>query len=89
MEETPVLFVATGGFLAHRSLRQLEDSEGEVVGFETPDGRILRLVAAIEVQTGDDFSYVASDTEMADLGLLCFDYHELSIIPSKPLEGNP
>jgi len=72
-------FTATGSWSIQKQLKPFFGSLNNVIGFELPDGRSVRLVIALEVenkQTGD-MQYVTSEREMDDLGFYALEYDRL------------
>jgi hypothetical protein len=55
------------------------DADGSVTGFQLPDGRLVQLVAALEVISADETKaeYVTSEAGMTDLGFDVLEYDGL------------
>jgi len=75
-------FEVTGGYCVREDLTPLMSAIGNIVGFKTPDGKIIKLVVALEVTTEDedDFEYITSERRMEELGLEGLDSDELRFI---------
>ena len=77
---TQTLFTVTGGFEIAENLTPLVAFSGETVGYVLPDGRVARLVVALEIEDRkkknpeDAFTYITSEQAMADLGFEALDY---------------
>lgn len=69
-------FEVTGGFDVKKGLKPIKPFD-DIVAFKLPDGRSVRLIVALEIESkaGDmDYKYVTSENEMAELGFECLDY---------------
>jgi hypothetical protein len=84
-EHTIYRFNITGGFDIRTNLKEVHsNAEGVVVGFELPDGKIVRPCICLEVEdtnadqfTEQPFKYITSEREMAELGFEGLDYDQL------------
>jgi predicted butyrate kinase (DUF1464 family) len=83
MDTNEYTFEIRGGFNINKSNTGVRAADGNVVGFRLPDGRTVRLIAALEVESSDGttFDYITSDKEMEDLGFGCLDYTCLDFFP--------
>jgi len=72
-------FDVIGGFSVRNELEPDYTYYGNINGFKLPDGRIIRLVAALEIESvdGASYEYVTSEKEMAELGMEGLDYAKL------------
>jgi len=72
-------FNVTGGFDIDKTLQPYVAHDGGVVGFTLPDGRTVRLVVALEIESkdGSKFDYITADQIMGDLGFAGLDYDRL------------
>jgi hypothetical protein len=69
------LFTLTGGYNVSPDLKEYLSFNGRVVGFTTPDGRVIRMTVALEVEEADgSFSYINSEKEMMQLGFGSLEY---------------
>jgi len=74
-------FEVTGGFLVGEKMAKMTEyhaHDGRVIGFQLPDGRIVRLIVALEIENENDgtFKYASSQNEMEELGFGCLDYDQ-------------
>lgn len=67
-------FFCSGDFSVDADLDRIYDSVGNVVGFKLPDGRVVRLVISLEVESNDSYNYVSDESDMGELGLFLNDY---------------
>lgn len=84
MKTTEVKFEVKGGFDIANNLVPQTASNGEVIGYKLPDGRIARLVIALEIENPKCVSpieYVTFDSQMATLGFANLDYEHLTFFP--------
>ena len=80
MNET--LFKIKGGFDISKKNKPLLAANGDVIGYTLPDGRIVRLVVALEIENFDNtFKYVVNQDAMETLGFENLDYSELTFYP--------
>ena len=72
-------FNVTGSFSIDSDLPVVESFDKRVVGFKLSDGRTVRLVVALEVESedGSKFGYITSEKAMGNLGFRCLDYERL------------
>lgn len=74
-----VRFRVTGGFDAPANLARLYDAQGNVVGYELPDGRAVRLVVGLEVavdRAESGYEYLTDTAAMAAVGFEGLEYDE-------------
>ena len=78
-------FIIEGGFNVDANLEPKHDAMGNVIGFLLPDGRTVRLVAALEVESADEsqLTYLTVEREMDKLGFSELDYAYLEFYPEK------
>ena len=71
-------FKVTGSFgTVDKSLKELRGFNGEVVGFILPNGDRIRAIFALELEKADDtYTYITSESEMAQLGFKHMTYDE-------------
>jgi hypothetical protein len=77
MNEIPIEFCLTGKFEISKHLKPIYDkSNGQVCGYELPDGRKAYLCVALEIESvdGTDYEYVTNETAMVDDGFTNLDY---------------
>ena len=70
-------FEVTGGFDVNKKLKEKLDHSGSYVcAFKLPDGRTVRPMLALEVESkdGNSFEYITSEIDMSDLGFEGLDY---------------
>lgn len=67
-------FLCSGGFDVDANLDRIYDDVGNVIGFQLPDGRKVRLVIGLEVEKNNKFNYVTSEWQMDELGISLLDY---------------
>ena len=67
-------FAVTGCFAVDPALVPVLCAMGTVVGYRLPDGRVVRLVVAVEIEEAGKFTYTAIEADMDKLGLGCLDY---------------
>jgi len=77
--EKEYTFDVSGYYVIASKLKPVRAHNDDVIGFRLPDGRIARLVVALEVAEDDEssFEYVTSEQRMAALGFGCLDYATL------------
>jgi len=65
------------------SYQPVFDADGNTTGFKLPDGRLVQLVAALEVISADETKaeYVTSEAGMSDLGFDVLEYDYLQFDP--------
>lgn len=73
-------FKVTGGFERQDNLKPELDASEAIVGYQLPDGRLIRLVIALEIESkdGGSYEYVTSEQEMEKLGLGLLSYDDIS-----------
>jgi hypothetical protein len=77
------LFTVTGGYNVSPDLKEYHSFNGRVIGFTTPDGRVVRLTVALEVEEADgSFSYINNEKQMMQLGFGGLEYDKVEF------EGN-
>lgn len=67
-------FFCSGDFSVDANLDRIYDSVGNVVGFKLPDGRVVKLVISLEVESDDNLYYITNEDKMDELGLGLNDY---------------
>ena len=72
------LFEATGAFDIDANLKPVCNGLGEICEYELPDGRIVRLVIALEIESKGSCTYITSETEMDELGFSDLNYDQLN-----------
>jgi hypothetical protein len=77
------LFAVEGGFDIDGAHMPEKACDGNVVSFALSDGRTVRLVVALEVESadGEKFEYVTDEYEMSELGFSCLDYSRCDFEP--------
>lgn len=74
-----VTFKIEGGFDIPDNFEPQHAANGDIVGYKTPKGEVLRLVMAIEVEdTKNNFKYLASDNDLSAYNICCLDYSQLT-----------
>jgi hypothetical protein len=83
LDTNEYLFEVKGGFDIDKRHLTKKAYDGNVVGFNLSDGRTVRLVVALEVESadGEKFEYVTDEYEMSELGFSCLDYQCLNFHP--------
>jgi hypothetical protein len=68
----------TGSFgTVDKNLKELRGFNEEVVGFILPNGDRIRAIFALELEKADDtYTYITSESEMAQLGFKHMTYDE-------------
>ena len=81
MKET--LFEVTGGFDISEKNNPMRGANGDVIGYTLPNGSIVRLVVALEIENPKthEFSYITNCQAMKILGFENLDYSELTFYP--------
>jgi len=85
MKET--LFTVKGGFDISKKLKPMKGAAGDIIGYTLPDGRIVRLVVALEIENtkskmvSEAFDYITSSAAMELIGFNNLDYSELTFYP--------
>ena len=71
-------FVVTGQFDIDSENTPQEDAYGARSGFILPDGRTVRLVVALEIEStdGEEYKYIVSQKAMEEIGFNLFNYDE-------------
>ena len=72
-------FLCSGGFDVDANLDRIYDDVGNVVGFQLPDGRKVRLVIGLEVESDTTLIHVTNEFDMDDLGINLTDYDECEL----------
>ena len=72
MKTNTYTFTAKGGWDIDASLKPEVDAMGNVIGFELPDGRMVRLAVTLEVDEGDE--YIIDEDKMSEIGFFYLDY---------------
>ncbi|MFK5065629.1 hypothetical protein, partial [Klebsiella pneumoniae] len=71
-------FQVTGGFTLDESLiaEEVLSADGEIVGFKLLDGRTVKLIVGLEVESADEvnYDYITSEKEMQALGFSALEY---------------
>jgi len=72
-------FEVKGGFDIKNNLQLHESCIGETVGFRLPDGRLVRPVVGLEVESADGtkFEYITDGSTMSELGFEGLDYGDV------------
>ena len=82
-KEKTYLFAVTGGWTIVGNMKEQLAADGSVCGFKLPDGRVVQLVVALEVEDKNgDYTYVVGDKEMEKLGFESLDYERADFIES-------
>ena len=81
MNET--LFEVKGGFDISKNLKPYLAANGDVIGYTLPDGRIVRLTVALEIENPktNKFTYITNCHAMNILGFENLDYSDLTFYP--------
>lgn len=80
-EEKDYLFEVTGGWTIVGELKPQTDFSGSIFALTLSDGRVVRLVVALEVEDHNgDFKYITSEKEMKGLGFEGLDYAKTDFI---------
>lgn len=84
-QEKNYLFEVSGGWTVVGDLKPEFDCCGNICALNLPDGRVVRLVVALEIedQKNNKFKYVTSEKEMEKLGFESLDYNKLDFIESE------
>jgi hypothetical protein len=69
-------FELNGQLLIDENLAPQHDFEGKCFGFKLPDGRIVRMVMALEIENPDtgNFEYFSDCSKMESIGMTLLDY---------------
>lgn len=82
-QEKHYLFEVSGGWTVVGDLKPSYDAVGNICGIELPDGRMVRLIVALEVEDENgEYKYVTSEKEMEDLGFESLDYNKCDFVES-------
>jgi hypothetical protein len=74
-----ITFRVTGSFEMDSNIKDAEEhSPMQTCSFKLPDGRVVRLVVALEVENpcNNAFAYLTKESDMTALGFTCLDYDE-------------
>jgi hypothetical protein len=82
-EINETLFEIKGGFDISKKLKPLHGADGDIIGYETSEGHIIRLVVGLEIENTktNQFSYITSEDAMSILGFKSLDYSDLTFLP--------
>ena len=72
--EKQYLFNVTGGFDINAAFTPELDATGTVRAFTTPKGEEVRLIVALEIESGGKCRYVTSEQAMAEEGFANLEY---------------
>jgi hypothetical protein len=88
-KEKNYLFTLTGGWTIVGNMKEQLSCDGSVYGFKLPDGRVVQLVVALEVEDKNgDYTYVTSEKEMEKLGFESLDYDRMDFTePDEPIQA--
>jgi len=72
-------FEVQGSFNIRNNLELHESWVGEVVGFRLPDGRLVRPIVGLEVESADGtkYEYVTDESTMSEMGFEGLDYGDV------------
>lgn len=70
--------ILEASFFVDKNLEEVKCVNGETVGFKLPDGRTVRPVVALEVESEDGmfFDYLTAESDMSNTGVELVDYIE-------------
>lgn len=73
-------FIVTGTIDVDARLKHERAFDGEIVGFRLPDGRTVRPMLALEVESadGNEHEIVTSMGDLESLGFLGLDYESVA-----------
>jgi len=76
-------FEVSGTFSVNGDLKASLSCNNAVTGFVLADGRTVRLIVGLEIESKDgaEFTYVTSEQEMRDLGMELDNYDETTFYP--------
>ena len=72
-------FEVSGVFAVANNLKPIFGAENQIIGFELPGGRQVRLIIGIGIEnkvTGS-YEHVTNEQQMDDLGFGCLDYDKI------------
>ena len=72
-------FEVSGVFAVANNLKPIFGAENQIIGFELPGGRQVRLIIGIEIEnkvTGSH-EHITNERQMDDLGFGCMDYDKI------------
>jgi hypothetical protein len=77
------LFEVKGGFDISKKNNPFLAANGDIIGYTLPDGRIVRLVTALEIEDPktDIFEYISCQSDMEELGFKNLNYSDLTFFP--------
>ncbi len=88
MQVNPYFFRCSGGFDIDANLTTHKSWDGEVVGFNLPDGTIVDLYVGLRITLPEGTeNYIFSDEEMSKYGFYNMDYDELTFVAEE--DENP
>ena len=69
-------FEVTGGFDVNKKFKEKLSCTGDVCALKLPDGRTVRPMLALEVESkdGNSFEYITDEIDMSALGFEGLDY---------------
>jgi hypothetical protein len=77
-------FKVTGGFDIKPELKPELSFDHRTVGFKLPNGSSVRPIVALEVENKDgSYTYITSESKMADLGFEGLDYGNVEFLPTE------
>ena len=80
-QEKHYLFEVSGGWAVVGDLKPSYDAVGNICGLELPDGRMVRLIVALEVEDKNgDYECITSEKEMSELGFESLDYNKCDFV---------
>ena len=82
IKEKNYLFTLTGGWTLVGNMKEELAADGSVYGFKLPDGRVVQLVVALEVEDKNGYTYVTSEKEFEKLGFESLDYGRMDFTES-------
>ena len=82
IKEKNYLFTLTGGWTVVGNMKEELAADGSVYGFKLPDGRVVQLVVALEVEDKKGYTYVTSEKEFEKLGFESLDYDRMDFMES-------
>lgn len=77
-------FEIVGGLDVDTQNHCIRAHDGAVIGFRLPDGRTVRLVMCLEIESadGEEFTYLPECAAMDEIGFSNLDYDHLTFFPT-------
>ncbi len=73
-------FAVTGDFDVHAEFKEVRNIHDEIIGFERPDGSIVRLVVGLEIEEEGKYSPIVGEQKLEAAGFSNLIYCDASFV---------